>query len=95
MTKKRVLLGLVVVVVVGVVVVTALGRSRGDDGVPVEVAAVGLAGCDSGGDGGEYHAVIVGVSQYRVPAFDLTYADDELSPYGSPWVVRVGVGVGL
>jgi len=41
MTKKRVLLGLVVVVVVGVVVVTALGRSRGDDGLPVEVAAVG------------------------------------------------------
>jgi len=40
MTKKRVLLGLVVVVVVGVVVVTALGRSRGDDGLPVEVAAV-------------------------------------------------------
>lgn len=41
MTKKRVLLGLVVVVIVGVVVVTALGRSRGDDGLPVEVAAVG------------------------------------------------------
>ena len=41
MTKKRVLLGLVVVVVVGVVVVTALGRNRGADGLPVEVAAVG------------------------------------------------------
>ncbi len=40
MTKKRVLLGLLAVVVVAVVVLTAMGRSRGDEGVPVEVAGV-------------------------------------------------------
>ena len=40
MTKKHVLLGLLAVVVVAVVVVTALGRNRGDDGLAVEVAAV-------------------------------------------------------
>ena len=40
MTKKHVLLGLVAMVIVAVVVVTALGRGRGDDGLPVEVAAV-------------------------------------------------------
>jgi HlyD family secretion protein len=40
MTKKRVLLGLLAIVVVAVVVVTALGRNRGDDGLAVEVAAV-------------------------------------------------------
>ncbi len=40
MTKKRILLGLLAVVVVAVVVVTALGRNRGDDGLAVEVAAV-------------------------------------------------------
>jgi HlyD family secretion protein len=40
MTKKRVLLGLLAVVVVAVVVVTALGRNRGDDGLAVEAAAV-------------------------------------------------------
>ena len=41
MTKKRVLLGLLAVVVVGVVVVTALGRNGGEEGVPVETAGVG------------------------------------------------------
>ncbi|PWB68472.1 MAG: efflux RND transporter periplasmic adaptor subunit [Holophagae bacterium] len=40
MTKKRILLGLLAVVIVAVVVVTALGRNRGDDGLAVEVAAV-------------------------------------------------------
>ena len=40
MTKKRVLLGLLAVVVVAVVVLTAMGRSRGEEGVPVEVAGV-------------------------------------------------------
>ena len=40
MTKKHVLLGLLAVAVVAVVVVTALGRNRGDDGLAVEVAAV-------------------------------------------------------
>jgi HlyD family secretion protein len=41
MTKKRVLLGLLAVVVIGVVVVTALGRNGGEEGVPVETAGVG------------------------------------------------------
>ena len=41
MTKKRILLGLLAAVVVAVVVVTALGRNRGDEGVPVEVGEVG------------------------------------------------------
>lgn len=40
MTKKRVLLGLLALVVVAVVVVTAMGRSRGEEGVAVEVAGV-------------------------------------------------------
>jgi HlyD family secretion protein len=40
MTKKHILLGLLAVVVVAVVGVTALGRGRGDDELPVEVAAV-------------------------------------------------------
>jgi HlyD family secretion protein len=40
MTKKHVLLGLLAVAIVAVVVVTALGRNRGDDGLAVEVAAV-------------------------------------------------------
>ncbi len=40
MTKKRVLLGLLALVVVAVVVLTAMGRSRGEEGVPVEVGGV-------------------------------------------------------
>jgi HlyD family secretion protein len=41
MTKKRALLGLLAVVVIGVVVVTALGRNGGEEGVAVETAGVG------------------------------------------------------
>jgi len=41
MTKKRVLLGLLALVVVAVVVVTALGRNGGEQGIPVETAEVG------------------------------------------------------
>jgi len=40
MTKKRVLLGLLALVVVAVVVVTALGRNRGEQGLQVETAEV-------------------------------------------------------
>lgn len=41
MTKKRVLLGLLAVAVITVVVLTAMGRSRGDEGVAVELGTVG------------------------------------------------------
>ena len=34
-------------------------------------------------------------SLYLEVLYNLSYADDELSPYGSPWAVGVGVGVGL
>jgi HlyD family secretion protein len=37
MSKKRIILGAVVVVVVGIVAVASLGRNAGDEGVPVEV----------------------------------------------------------
>jgi len=41
MTKKRVLLSLLVLVIGAVIVVTALGRNRGEEGIAVEVAGVG------------------------------------------------------
>ena len=34
-------------------------------------------------------------SVYAEVLYNLSYADDEPSPYNSPWVVRVGVGVGF
>ena len=41
MTKKRVLLGLLVLVIGAVIVLTALGRNGGDEGIAVDVAGVG------------------------------------------------------
>ena len=41
MTKKRVLLSLLVLVIGAVIVVTALGRNRGEEGIAVDVAGVG------------------------------------------------------
>jgi hypothetical protein len=34
-------------------------------------------------------------SVYVQMLYNLSYSDDELSPYGSPWVVRIGIGVGF
>jgi hypothetical protein len=34
-------------------------------------------------------------SAYVQVLYNLSYSDDELSPYGSPWVVRFGIGVGF